>query len=621
MEEAVRELEQKIKNKRCDTDHPFIFFSYAHDDDKEVIYRVFSELYDSGFNSWIDAANLPVNADGWEKAAQDALRSPNCRLLIYFRSRISLKKDTIRREVESFAGCCGRNAEDIIVVDLSSPEDEHTTQYLEKLKNDGDEGYEVCRSICEIVSTHCNALRYRIDFKNINDFFSTLIREINGRGFPQTFSLQQKIEYILDGTFHVILNPEQEKIMKLYKCQLEACKKDPKTKITIIISGGPGVGKSVLAMAMLNEYIRDQKEQGEDLDTDEQNTGFLFVSKNTAPRETYKGILANRREKSGVEKNKAEEERYDRLYKRAEKIFKGSVKLGDKYGEKNCVKVIVADEARRLVEKHGWDNGRSQTDILVNAAQLSVFFLDEDQMVSYVDYGTKANLKRSCRKYKGRYFVENLRAEMRCGGADSYINWVDSLMQMPDADEPDSIAKSTEYDLRVFDDPNELFEAIVKKNKEDGPARVTAGLCWVRSEDGKKNKDVKEVKIGDFEKSWNLDYTNKSFVSDPDSIDQIGCIHTVQGLEFTYAGVIIGDDLDYVPKKKSLFIDYKVVSKYSSVLCENWIEEKKAREKKKNAKEMTDMSKYYEMMKEAEEIKKECSNKKSPLSKTYTESF
>ena len=75
MEEAVRELEQKIKNKRCDTDQPFIFFSYAHDDDKEVIYRVFSELYDSGFNSWIDAANLPVNADGWENAAVSKLQA------------------------------------------------------------------------------------------------------------------------------------------------------------------------------------------------------------------------------------------------------------------------------------------------------------------------------------------------------------------------------------------------------------------------------------------------------------------------------------------------------------------------------------------------------------------
>ena len=96
MSEDVRYLEEnEIKGKKCANDHPFIFISYAHNDDTAVIRKVFSELYDSGFNLWIDVANLPVNADGWEKAAQEALQSPNCKLLVYFRSHTSLKKNTI----------------------------------------------------------------------------------------------------------------------------------------------------------------------------------------------------------------------------------------------------------------------------------------------------------------------------------------------------------------------------------------------------------------------------------------------------------------------------------------------------------------------------------------------
>ena len=648
--ELIRYLEDnEISDKECHMDHPFIFISYAHDDDtaeingvKGVIRKIFSELYDSGFNLWIDVANLPTDGHGWETAAQEALQSPNCKLLLYFRSHTSLKKNTIKRELESFVNHHDRTSDNIIVVDLSKKEDIHTTEYLESLKEkaeadgatDRDKGdYENCEAICDVVSSHCNALRYRMDFENFNAFLGALIRKIKERGFQQNFSLQEKIEFILDGTFHVVLNPDQDRVMQTYRVLLSECLKDPAAKRTLIIDGRPGVGKSVLAMSMLNEYIRLIKESGNEyginLDSDDE-LGFLVVSKNKAPRDAYKGIL-NLREEANKEANKEDSkkvreekeqnrENYAKLLKRAEKVFKGSGGGGlvKKYSEPNCVKVIIADEAHRLTSSDNYDGYRPQPDIIVNAAQLSVFFVDENQIVSYEDFGTKENLKESCEKYKSQCFVEKLHTQMRCGGADSYIEWVDCLMEVGDGDKASTVKKAREYDLQVFDTPNELFDAIVKRNKEDSPARVTAGICWPWQKEGKSNNEVKDVVIGDFKKSWNLDYTGKkiNFASDPDSIDQIGSIHTVQGLEFTYAGVIFGEDIDYDDEDKNknkLIINYEKIPKDCRVMHGSGVIEKQGKSLKKEAKKAATREEYHEKMKEAEAIIEECERKKSSI--------
>lgn len=621
---GIRYLEEnEIKGKRCDYDHPFIFISYAHDDDVAVIRRIFSELYDSGFNLWIDVANLPVNGDSWEKPAMTALASENCKLLIYFRSHISLVKDTIRRELESFTDDnSGRDANDIITVDLTARGDLHTTPFLNSLKDTDGSKYKVCEAICSIVSSHCNALRYRMDFKDFNGFLGSLIGEIHEHGFRQTFSLQQKIEYVLDGTFHVMLNPEQDKVMKLYRSLLKQCRQDPGTKRTLIISGKPGVGKSVLVMSMLNEYISSMKEEGQDPDAED--IGFLVISKNKAPRDAYKSILYSRKEAckpqkgdspDTIEEKKKNAQRYTKLLERADKVFKGSVALVTKYGESNCVTVAITDEAHRLVEKNRFDHGYAQPDVLVNAARLSIFFLDENQMVSYEDFGTREHLKEAAEKFGSRCYVEKLRTQMRCGGADSYIDWVDALMELETGDEPSCVAKAVEYDLQVFDTPTEMYDAIVKKNAEDGPARISAGICWPWDPDGKNDNNVKDVVIGDFKKSWNLDYKgkNKSFAADEGSVEQIGSIHTVQGLEFTYAGVIFGKDIDYDPVKKELIVHDEVAKEFSEVLKGSGVLETEAEKLRKAAKKADTKEEYHELMKASEETDAECMKRKSAI--------
>ena len=89
-----------------------------------------------------------------------------------------------------------------------------------------------------------------------------------------------------------------------------------------------------------------------------------------------------------------------------------------------------------------------------------------------------------------------------------------------------------------------MREKVVERNAKSNKARILAGYCWNWPKAGRSDTDVHEIKIGDFEISWNLD-GGEAFAISPTSINEAGCIHTTQGLEFEYVGVIIGDDLRY----------------------------------------------------------------------------
>ena len=623
----------EIKNKTCDMDHPFAFISYAHDDDVRVIRRVFSELYDSGFNLWIDVANLPVDGNTWEKAAIDAIASKNCKALIYFRSPISLVKSTIQREIQNFSSVEGRTGSDIITVDLSGKNDMHTTPFLNSLKETDTKSYEICKSICDVISSHCNALRYHMDYRDFNDFLGTVINELSIRNFHQNFSVQQKVEFILDGTFHVNLNAEQRRIMDRYRFLLNECMNDPTAKRSLLIIGRPGVGKTVMAMMMLNEYVRLKKTADNELPEIE-DIKFHLVSKNSGPRDTYKGVLEAHRSAAKKAKNKDEEERYRKLLEMSDSIFRSAQGLEDDYNESNQVDVIVVDEAHRLEDFAQYEKNRetkkNQPEAVAKVSRLSVFFCDPEQMVTFNDFGSLENLKKACKQggENSRYFIERMSTQMRCDGADSYMEWLDCLLQMEGHDEPEAIGKSKAYDLRSFDNPLEMFEVIKEKNKQDGPARVLAGMCWPWPKDTREKKDVPNVVMPEynFAKSWNLDYSKKknlNYVSDKDSIEQIGCIHTVQGLEFTYAGVIIGGDMRYengkiVIKEKLEDYGYRVngeltgkINDYSNrdLFKGAGTLEKEYLRLEKEAQKETDKEKYYRLMTEAKEIKDEYNKK------------
>ena len=142
-------------------------------------------------------------------------------------------------------------------------------------------------------------------------------------------------------------------------------------------------------------------------------------------------------------------------------------------------------------------------------------------------------------------YTYELDSQFRCNGSDGYIAWLDRVLEIRDTANFD--IDGFDYDFKVFDDPNEMRMAIEEKNRINNKSRIVAGYCWEWPTGNTRNdSNYHEIKIPEksFEISWNLE-SGEAFAIGENSINEAGCIHTVQGLEFDYVGVIIGDDMRY----------------------------------------------------------------------------
>jgi DUF2075 family protein len=282
-----------------------------------------------------------------------------------------------------------------------------------------------------------------------------------------------------------------------------------KKKQVVIVKGGPGTGKSVVAINLLVNLLSADK-----------NT--CYVSKNAAPRDVYKDKLA-----SGLRKT------------RINQLFVGSGSFTET--RKDAFDVLLVDEAHRLNEKSGMyrNMGENQIKEAIHASKCTVFFLDEDQRVALTDVGSAEEIAKWAERYDANVSVLELTSQFRCGGSDGYLSWLDRMLQISDT--ANFTLDGIPFDFRVFDDPSEMHSAITSKNTGGKTARTVAGYCWKWY--SKKDPTATDINLGDFRKKWNLSSEGNSWIIRPDSIDEIGCIHTCQGLEMDYVGVIIGKDL------------------------------------------------------------------------------
>ena len=206
--------------------------------------------------------------------------------------------------------------------------------------------------------------------------------------------------------------------------------------------------------------------------------------------------------------------------------------------------LTYADEAHRLNAKSGMfqNMGENQIKEIIHAAKCSVFFIDESQRVTLSDIGSVAEIERWAEKEQSEVCKMELVSQFRCNGSDGYLAWLDDVLDIRQTAnyEMDDI----DYDIRICDSPSEVYNIVLEKNKAPKPASLLAGYCWNWIKEGKNNTDVHDIKIGDFEMSWNLG-NSSTYAIDDTSVNEVGCIHTSQGLEFDYVGVIIGNDLRY----------------------------------------------------------------------------
>ena len=284
-------------------------------------------------------------------------------------------------------------------------------------------------------------------------------------------------------------------------------------KRVLIVEGGPGTGKSVVAINLLVDLINDE-------------LNAIYVTKNSAPRNVFFEKLRGNN--------------YTQSYLKA--LFKGSGSFTK--SNKNDFDVLIVDEAHRLNEKSGLfgNLGENQIKEIINAAKFSVFFIDKHQKVTLKDYGSISEIKRFAREFDCEIEQIKLKSQFRCNGSDGYLSWLTDVLEIEETANYDGF--DFDYDFRVIDDATELKELIFEKNKEKNNARLLAGYCWNWIKEGKNDSSVHDIQIGDFSMSWNLGNSD-TWAIDENSVNEVGCIHTSQGLEFDYVGVIIGEDMQY----------------------------------------------------------------------------
>lgn len=282
------------------------------------------------------------------------------------------------------------------------------------------------------------------------------------------------------------------------------------TKQVLIVEGGPGTGKSVVAINLLVALTK---------------MGMVskYVTKNAAPRAVFESKL------TGVYKKTA-----------ISNMFSGSGAFTE--SETNDFDALIVDEAHRLNEKSGlYGNlGENQISELIKASRYSIFFVDEDQRVTLKDIGRKAEIWRLAKASGATIKQMELASQFRCNGSDGYLAWLDNALQIRST--ANQKLDSDEFDFRVIDSPQELRDLIREKNQAKNKARMVAGYCWDWTSKKKpKSMDV-VIPEFDFAMQWNLSKDGGLWITAPESINEIGCIHTCQGLEVDYVGVVVGPD-------------------------------------------------------------------------------
>jgi DUF2075 family protein len=311
-------------------------------------------------------------------------------------------------------------------------------------------------------------------------------------------------------------------------CILKEVREAAKThqRKTIIIKGGPGTGKSVVAINALGNLIHPNDGQA--------HLNACYCTGNYTPREAFSEILVD----GDYKKSSIRE-----LFKTTSAFTKSSECDFD------C---ILVDEAHRAFKwKFGCGVKRDidMIDKLFYASRVNVFFIDEDQTITTRDYLT-ADLIRSYAKRYGSQVIEGddltLKSEFRCLGGERYIAFINDILGY--THESVHYQKS-KYDFQLFDSALKLQKAVYEKNREYGNTRIVAGYTheWISKKDP-EGIDPNDYDIvlddGAFKMRWNKLQT-KSYINDETQYDRVGCVHTVQGIDLNYCGVIIGKDLLY----------------------------------------------------------------------------
>jgi hypothetical protein len=287
-----------------------------------------------------------------------------------------------------------------------------------------------------------------------------------------------------------------------------------KQKSVVIVKGGPGTGKSVIALEVMGELLRQGKK-------------VVHATGSSAFTNTLRNIV-------GV--------RAKNLFK----FFNSFIATGP-----DSFDVLICDEAHRIRESsmsrytpRVQRTGLPQVEELLRVAKLNIFFIDEYQIVRPSEVGGVAMLKEAARRLgiDDKNIAEfELQTQFRCSGSDAYLQWLDHVLGIRDTEITEFDAK---MEFRIFDNPSDMMSEIRNRNREKpNSARIAAGFCWPWSSPNLDGPLVNDVKIGSFEMPWEKKDQFWKWATNNSGMEQVGTVYTAQGFEFDYIAVIFGKDL------------------------------------------------------------------------------
>lgn len=335
-----------------------------------------------------------------------------------------------------------------------------------------------------------------------------------GRIIPAP-ALVERVASMLEGNEEFDLLDGQNEAFQIIRHAIAGVATAAKRQV-FIVHGGPGTGKSVIAVRLVAEVLASKR------------LGF-FVAPNKAFRDTLVEQLA----RGGREYREDGQALFQSSWS-----FHAADFMKDRLHE-----VLVVDEAHRLKDEAYQYRGASMVEDMVRAARISVFFLDETQRVQWNDSGSEHRIREAARKYDANVHAPfTLTAQFRCGGSDGYLNWLDDVLQIRPTGNFDNWADE-HYDFRVFDDAAAMYRELQARNA-DNKARLVAGYSWDWPTEGRQRRGhVKHVTVDGLSLPWN--FSGENWATAADGIEQVGCVHTCQGVEFDWLGVLIGPDLSF----------------------------------------------------------------------------
>lgn len=327
----------------------------------------------------------------------------------------------------------------------------------------------------------------------------------------------------------------------------------------IVVEGDPGTGKTIIAVFLMKLLVDIATMSTEELlDERDRDSEFpeFFIEEN---RQSLRSLLTEGRGIALVVPQQSLRESIQRVFRKipnlGEELVIDPFSVG-KSDEK--FSFLVVDESHRLNQRanqtagprnkqfsdinyrlfgdeEGWET-KTQLDWMKTQSRHQVLLLDRAQSVRPADL-PRPVLDKLVGEAQQQGKHHELISQMRVQGGNDYIEYVQRVLS-PDPPRP---SRFNGYEFEFFDDPAIMHEAIRERDREFGLARMAAGFAWPWISKNKNKRDAYDIQIGHYSARWNS--VPKDWVDSENSLEEVGSIHTLQGYDLNYAGVIIGKDL------------------------------------------------------------------------------